>query len=469
MVYRNLDEYLIRLEQAEQLVRIQQSVSADLEISAITHRVQQTNRHNRALWFERVSGRDYPVVTNLFGTTRRMSWALGIERPSDITSKLQSLINLNGLGHGSMSGLIAHGMQTLNLLRNAIGINSGKINSPVQTVIWRDAPDIYALPILRHWSDETVPNITGAQLYLTNSQTGDKMTLWVRALVVDRKMLGIVNEWGALDITHPTPAAIVLGGDPALMWSASVPLPNHIPAHWLAGWLRSKPIAFANAVSQPVSIPADAEFVIEGLLTPEPTSSQTIAGYDGTYLDVQPLTFHITAITHRHDAIYPAIIPAPSPNESDQMMRMAERLILPILRVLFAEICDIHLTDGGHTAIIAIRRCDYGHAQKIMYGIWGLGQLAYLKKIIVVDESIAIDDNQAVTDAIQHHADPDRDFIYLNGLLPYHHGRFGQKIGIDATRKARYEASSATATPPRYIVPMSDIPPVNWKKYGLKT
>ena len=289
-------------------------------------------------------------------------------------------------------------------------------------------------------------------------------------MVINQNTLGIINEWGALDISHPTPAAIALGGDPALIWSASVPLPNHIPAHWLAGWLRNKPISFATGISQPVSIPADAEFIIEGMLMPDIAPPYTIAGYDGTYIDVQPLIFHISAITHRQDAIYPAIIPAPSPNESDQMMHMAERRVLPILRVLFPEIGDIHLKDGGNTAIIAVQKCGHGHAQKIMFGVWGLGQLAYLKKIIIVDESVSIHDNEVVADAIQTHADPITDVISINGLLPYHQGRFGQKIGIDATPKARfYHPSEATSA--RFISPETDMDGLisaNWKNYGLK-
>lgn len=471
MTYRNLDEYLIRLEQSDQLVRIHHPVNSDLEICAMTHHAQQRKRQNRALWFEQVIGHDYPVVTNLFGTTQRMAWALGIDQPFDISVKLESMLNLTGLANMSIGGLIAQGMQTLNMLRNAIGTNSEKTNVPVQAVIWRDAPNIHRLPILRHWDDETTPNITGAQLYITDPHTGEKKTLWARALVINQNTLGIINEWGALDITHPTPAAIALGGDPALIWSASVPLPNHIPAHWLAGWLRNKPIAFAPAISQPLSIPADAEFIIEGMLTPETTSSHTIAGHDGTYIHVQPLIFHISTITHRQDAIYPAIIPTPSLRESEHMMHMAERLILPILRVLFPEICDIHFIDGGNTAIIAMKRYQHGHTQKIMYGIWGLGQLAYLRKIIIVDEAVNIYDNEAVANAIQTYADPHDDIIHINGLLPYHHGRFGEKIGIDATPKAHFYHLSEIKTP-RFITPQPDRGGfifANWKSNGKKT
>jgi 4-hydroxy-3-polyprenylbenzoate decarboxylase len=306
MVYRNLDEYLIRLEQAGELIRISHPVSTDLEISAITQRVQQS-KHNRALWFDTVTGHDFPVITNLFGTSRRMAWALGIDDIAALSHKLGMLADLRAWGNLGFGGLVAQGMQTLNALRNAIGGNGDKTNPAVQAVQWHNnTPSIAQLPILRHWEGESAPNITGTQLYLD-----EKCVQWARAVVINDHTLGVMSEWGNLSIAQPTPAALVIGGDPALIWSASVPLPNDIPAYWLAGWLRNKPIAFARAVSQPIHIPADAEFVIEGMLTP-PTSpsTHTLAGHRGAYFDEQSLVpFHITAITHRQDAVYPAIIP----------------------------------------------------------------------------------------------------------------------------------------------------------------
>jgi len=474
MVYRNLDEYLIRLEQAGELIHISHPVNTDLEISAITHRVQNS-KHNRALWFDNVIGHDFPVITNLFGTSRRMAWALGIDDITALSQKLGVLADLRTWGNLGFGGLIAQGMQTLNALRNAIGGNGDKANPAVQAVQWRESPSIARLPILRHWEGESAPNIAGVQLYL-----GEKCVQWARALVINDNTLGVLGEWGALSITQPTPTALVIGGDPAMTWSASVPLPNDIPPHWLAGWLRNKPISFARAVSQPIHIPADAEFVIEGILTP-PTapSAHTLAGHRGIYFDEHSLAlFHITAITHRQDAVYPAIIPMPSPNEYDHMMRGAERLFAPLLQTLFDELCDFHLCDGGDTAIISLKPRPYGYAHKVIYGVWGLGHLSFLKKVIIVDESVNITDNKAVSDAIEAHADPERDVIIVNGLLPRHHPHallphFGQKIGIDATRKPSHlpHIHTTIAVDAKHLTPAPHIESylsANWKHYGLK-
>jgi 4-hydroxy-3-polyprenylbenzoate decarboxylase len=476
MAYRNLDEYLIRLEQSGELIRISHPVHTDLEVSAITHRVQN-GKHNRALWFEQVVGHDYPVITNLFGTSRRMAWALGINDLHDLTDKLNALTGVRGLKNLGFGGLIAQGMQALNALRNAIGTNTEKNNPPVQAVQWRDSPTLASLPILRHWEAESAPNITGAQLYI-----GDKRVIWARAVVINHTTLGIMSEWGMLSITEPTPAAIVLGGDPALIWSASVPLPNDIPPSWMAGWLRNKPVNFARGISQPVSIPADAEFVIEGILTPSASpSAHTLAGHHGAYFDESDLIpFHITAITHRQDAVYPAIVPSPAPNEYTHMMKGAERLFLPLLQTLFDEICDFHLSDGGNTAVISLKARPYGYAHKVMYGLWGLGHLSFLKKVIIVDESVNIHDNEAVLGAMDRHVDPERDNIWVNGLLPRHHQngvmpQFGQKLGIDATHKPanlpKWNHHHTIAVESKPLTPATHIETqlsANWKHYGLK-
>lgn len=475
MVYRNLDEYLIRLEQSGELIHIAHLVQPDLEISAITQRVQ-TRAYNRALWFDHVGDSTLPVVTNLFGTSRRMAWALGTDKLADLPSKLDALLAMRQWGKMSFGGLITHGMQTLNALRNAIG-NDDKPNAPVQAVIYQDAPDLGCLPILRHWEGETTPNITGAQLYTIHPHTGEKAVHWARAIVINPNTLGILVEWETLMPHHPTPAAIVLGGDPATMWSASVPLPNGIIPYWVSGWLRNKPIPFTRAISQPISVPADAEIIIEGWLEPSAIhQNHTLAGYKGTSIqEATFIQFHVTAITHRQDAVYPAFVPTPIGAEYSQMVKAGERLFLPLLQAIFTEICDMALHDNGDTAVISIKARPHGYAHKIMYGIWGLGHLATLHKVVIVDESVNIHDNEAVATIITTHANPDRDIIRVNGLLPKHHPsaistQFGMKIGIDATAKRHnmplqtpYEGQSLSISAQLEAHILH-----HWKRYGLK-
>jgi 4-hydroxy-3-polyprenylbenzoate decarboxylase len=156
------------------------------------------------------------------------------------------------------------------------------------------------------------------------------------------------------------------------------------------------------------------------------------------------------------------------------MMRGAERLFAPLLQTLFDELCDFHLCDGGDTAVISLKPRPYGYAHKVMYGVWGLGHLSFLKKVIIVDESVNITDNKAVSDAIEAHAHPERDVITVNGLLPRHHPhQFGQKMGIDATRKPSHLPTIHTtmAVDAKRLTPAPHIESylsANWKQYGLK-
>ncbi len=469
MVYRNLDEFLIRLEQSGELIRVKHPVNTDLEISAITHRVQMS-KHNHALWFENVVGHNFPVITNLFGTSERMAWGLGLDTISQLSDKLKAMVGFNNLQNISFGGLVSQGMQTLNALRNAVGSNGNQSNAPVQAVQWRESPNIQKLPILRHWDKETAPNIAGATLFV-----GDKQVMWARAMVINTNILAVLGELDDLNITEPTPAALVLGGDPAMMWSASVPLPNDIPPHWLAGWLRNKPVPFARAVSQPINIPADAEFIIEGVLTaplPNQFISYEFARHNGEYnREFNPMFFHITAITHRQDAVYPAFVPTPSACEFDYMVKGGEQLLLPIIKTIFPEICDFRLTDGGHNAIVSIKPRPYGYAHKIIYGIWGLGYLAFLREVVIVDESVNIYDNDAVNKAISAHVHPYRDEIRVHGLIP--RGRFGVKFGVDATTKPdglpkKHDPIIPDANPLRIASQTEQLISTNWKHYGLK-
>jgi len=471
MVYRNLDEFLIRLEQSGELIRITHPVSTDLEISAITHRVQHS-KHNYALWFEHVTGYDFPVITNLFGTETRMAWGLGLENLSQLSDKLKAMVGFRNFQNLGFGGLISQGMQTLNALRNAIGSNGEKSDAPVQAVQWQDAPNIEKLPILRHWDKETAPNITGATLFI-----GNKRVIWARAIVHDANTLGIFSEWDRLNITEPTPAALVLGGDPAMMWSTSVPLPDDIPPHWLAGWLRNKPVPFVRAISQPINIPADAEIVIEGIISPPSEIPlynyfYAFSGHHGQYIhELDPLHFHITAITHRKDAVYPAFVPTLASIEFNHMLKGGECLLSPIIKTIFPEIADFRLTDGGNSAYVSIKPHPYGYAHKIMYGLWGLGQLALLREVIVVDESVNIHDNNVVSKAILAHTHPHRDQISVYGLIS--RGKFGQKVGIDATTKPPdlpEKNTTFTQTVTRMMMnsQTEQLISANWKQYGLK-
>jgi 4-hydroxy-3-polyprenylbenzoate decarboxylase len=241
------------------------------------------------------------------------------------------------------------------------------------------------------------------------------------------------------------PAAIVLGGDPASIWSASAPLPPNIDEYLLAGFLRGSPVEFVPCVSQPLEVPAHAEIVIEGYFNPQEQLMEGPFGdHTGYYTPAEPFpVFHVTAITHRADPIYPTTIVGIPPMEDVWMGKATERLFLPLVRLFIPEVIDINMPAEGvfhNLVLVSIEKRFPGHARKVIHGLWGLGLLSLTKAVVVFDEWVDVQDlSQAAWQALGN-VDWTRDVVQMNGPVDhldhasYQHS-FGGKIGIDATAK----------------------------------
>jgi 4-hydroxy-3-polyprenylbenzoate decarboxylase len=241
------------------------------------------------------------------------------------------------------------------------------------------------------------------------------------------------------------PAAIVLGGDPVSMWCASAPLPPNIDEYLLAGWLRGKPVEFVDCVSQPLEVPAQAEFVLEGYVDPnEHLPEGPFGDHTGYYTPVEPFpVFHLTALTRRREPIYPTTIVGVPPMEDVWMGKATERLFLPLMRLFLPEIVDVNMPAHGifhNLVLVSIRKRYPGHARKVLHGLWGLGLLMLAKAIVVVDEWVDVQDlGQSAWQALGN-VDWSRDVVIADGPVDhldhasYHHS-FGGKIGVDATAK----------------------------------
>lgn len=445
MAYRNLDEFLIRLEQSGELVHIPQAASPILEIAAITENRAQSP-HNAALWFDQVNGGDMPVVTNLFNSEQRMTWALGLDSLNTLTTRLTDLLDITP----TLSSLTSQAGAFLNATRSVMAKNT-----PAQAV--HCAPDVMQLPVLHHWPLEPYPTITQAQLIIHALETGHQRVRLVAALVQDAQTLLVPYE-PAWDGLTNLPACIVLGGDPLVTWCAGVPLPDRLSPYWLAAWLRNKPVAFTTALTQDIRIPADAEIIIEGRVNPAAVQTYgPLAAADGFYTSNQPMMpFHITALTHRQDAIYPASIMTHAPSDNHWMMTAAEHLLLPALRFIMNEVVNVHLPAEGafyNLAIVSIRKQFAGQAQKVIFGLWGMGEFTYNRAIIVVDAQVDVTDYQAVAHAVLAHVDWERDCVRVQGTTQR---GFGGKIGVDAT--ADSNDVHQPITPIQYDLPADAAP-----------
>ncbi|GAB4520186.1 MAG: UbiD family decarboxylase [Anaerolineae bacterium] len=442
MPYRNLDEFLIRLEQSEELITINQPISADLALTTLTEQAART--HNKALWFSHVAGSAFPVVSNLFGSEQRLAWGLGLESLADLETRLNHILDID------LPPTMAQVMGRVGELMRAVRTPGRSVQTaPVQAV--RLPPDIRHLPRLRGWPEEPHPTLRGVQII--TSAAGKQRVRYGWAVMMPDGRLGLPHH--PLD-TAGAAVALVLGGDPAAMWAASADLPLDLDPYWLAGWLRGKPLMLVPGVSQPVQVPTDAEIIIEGIIQSDAVvRCGPFAGEDGCYIPhVDFLPVEITAITHREDAFFPVSVILPPPSEQMTLQRAAERLFTAMLRRLYPGLIDIHCPVEGafrHLAIVRVNAHHMPQVRRLIHGLWAFGPLTHIKTIVVVDEDAPYD-LAGLIQHLLHHVDWSRDVMVVEGELHPDDpsGGFGGKLAVDATCKAcgvHAEASGLEADP----------------------
>ena len=450
----NLRDFIALLDERNQLARIQLPISPILEITEITDRVSKAPLDkNKALLFENLPGFEMPVLINALGSPQRMAWALGLDDLEQLNQKLGEVIDPR-LPRG-LRETLGRGQDLINVLRS-IGLKPKKVRSaPVQENIIDDNPSLNILPILQCWPKDGGLFITLPQVITRDPQTQVRNVGMYRLQVVDERTLlmhwqrhkgGAEHERLArLTQKDTIPAAIVLGGDPASMWCASAPLPPNIDEYLLAGYLRGSPVEFVDCISQPIEVPAEAEIVIEGYVDPNEHQSEGPFGdHTGYYTPVEPFpTFHVTAITHRKNPIYPTTIVGIPPMEDVWMGKATERLFLPLMRLFLPEIVDVSMPAEGvfhNLVLVAIKKRYPGHARKVMNGLWGLGLMSLAKTIVVLDEWVDVQNYSQVAWQAFGNVDWSHDVIHLDGPVDhldhasYNHS-FGGKIGVDATAK----------------------------------
>jgi 4-hydroxy-3-polyprenylbenzoate decarboxylase len=246
------------------------------------------------------------------------------------------------------------------------------------------------------------------------------------------------------------PVAIALGGDPASVYAASAPLPPNIDEYVFAGFLRNKPVRLAKAVTCDLEIPAHADLVIEGFIDPveDLVTEGPFGDHTGYYslADLYPAV-HVTAVTVREDAVYPATIVGRPPMEDYYLGHATERIFLPLLKLNLPEVVDYHMPAAGvfhNLVFVSIDKQYPGHAWKVMNGLWGLGLMSLAKLIVVVDRDVNVRDSDEAWWVALNNIDPERDIRFTMGPVDVldHASRaftYGSKMGIDATEKWKEE------------------------------
>ena len=493
MAFESFRDFVAQLDRAGELKRIAQPVATELEITELADREMKSPNGGKALLFEQptVNGvvSPFPVAINTMGSHQRMAMSLGANSVDEAAAELGSLmkarpptsfkeaIKLLGqaldLRHAKpkvvKSGPCKEVIQRFDESResrveswpkaaNTVG-QASSLSPSASEKISRDrqdaCPTLLNLPILKCWPLDGGRFITLPCVVTKDPDTGERNVGMYRIQIYDDRTTGMHWQLQKVGARHGRryyetgtrmPVSIFLGGDPVFTFAATAPLPDGLDEFLLAGYLRKKSVELVKCETNDLEVPANADFVIEGYVDPKELlrDEGPFGDHTGYYTLPEPYpVFHITAITHRKDAVYPATIVGMPPMEDFYIGGASVKLFLPILKMNFPEIVDIALPAEGvfhNLVFVSIKKSYPMQAYKIMHGLWGMGQMMFTKYIVVVDDDVDVHNTREVLFRLCANTDPQRDSIFTKGpsdVLDHATSEIasGSKLGIDATKK----------------------------------
>ncbi len=446
MSYKDLHKFIDELEKHGELQRVRTEVSAKLEITEITDRISKA--HGTALLFENVKDSEYPVLINAMGSYQRMSMGLGVQELDEIGAQIAEYLELGN--YLSIKKLIKSVPRLLRLLY--VFPYKSRRKGKCQEVIEHEV-DLDKIPVLQCWPEDAGKFVTLPLVFTKDINTKRQNVGMYRMQLLDKTSTGM--HWhkhkdgseiykGYKEQGKRMPVSVALGCDPAITYSSTAPLPSMIDEMMLAGWLRKSNVKMVKCITNDIYVPSSAEFILEGYV--DPAEELVLEGPFGDHTGYYSLAdyyprFHVTCITHRKNAIYPATVVGKPPMEDCYMAKATERIFLPMLRMIIPELVDMNLPLEGvfhNCAIVSIKAKYPGAAAKIMNSIWGMGQMMYTKLIIVVDASVDVQDIKQVRDAVLTQVDADTNLIISEGSLDAldhssNEALYGNRLGVDAT------------------------------------
>ena len=454
VAYRDLREFVQKLEKEGELKRIPMEVDPVLEVTEITDRVTRAN--GPALLFEKAKGSRYPLLINAFGSGRRMNIALEVGGLDEVAGRIRGMLDMQ-----SPQGLL----DKLKMLPKLAELGSyfpKTVKSAVCKEVVKKGSDVNLLefPILKCWPQDGGRYITFPLVFTKNPETGKRNVGMYRMQIYDERTTGMhwqTQKHGAEHFRRARTrnpegqiaVAAAIGADPATALSGMLPVPPDLDEMMLAGFLRREPVEMAPCETNELEVPANAEIVLEGYVNlNEMRTEGPFGDHTGFYsLEGEYPVFHVECVTHRKEPIYLTTIVGPPPQEDYWMGHAVERIFLPVMKLQYPEIVDVAMPAEGifhNLMIVAIRKSYPGHARKIMNAIWSLGQAMFTKVIVVVDDDVNAHDYREVIWKALCALDPERDVQFTLGPVDTldHAARmqdFGSKMGIDATRKWRTE------------------------------
>jgi 4-hydroxy-3-polyprenylbenzoate decarboxylase len=490
MAFESFRDFVNALDQAGELKRIAQPVATELEITELADREMKSPGGGKALLFEQptVNGTvsPFPLAINTMGSPKRMAMSLGANSVDEAAAELGALMKAKPP---------TSFREAIKLLGQAFDLRHAKPKivkdgpckeiihkfdaPPTRTEPWPKAPGVESLnrstvksssdstiqpfndstllnlPIQKCWPLDGGRFITLPCVVTRDPDTGERNVGMYRIQIYDERTTGMhwqLQKVGArhgrryYETSTRMPVSIFIGGDPVFTFAATAPLPDGLDEFLLAGYLRKKSVELVKCETNDLEVPANSDFVIEGYVDPkEPLRDEGPFGdHTGYYTLPEPYpVFHITAITHRKDAVYPATIVGKPPMEDFYIGGASVKLFLPIFKMNFPEIVDIALPAEGvfhNLVFVSIRKTYPMQAYKIMHGLWGMGQMMFTKYIVVVDADVDVHNTSDVLFHLCANTDPQRDSIFTKGpadVLDHATSEMamGSKLGIDATKK----------------------------------
>jgi 4-hydroxy-3-polyprenylbenzoate decarboxylase len=468
MAYYDLRDFADELRKAGDLKEIDVPISPNLEMTEVSRRVLE--KDGSALLFKRPIGSAMPVMTNLFGSVRRIAKAVGGGGLSDLRQMGEFLASLKEPKKPDGLSDIFSMMPLLKSLWHM----KPKVDSKgiCQEVVVEDGDvDLSNLPVQTCWPQDAGPLLTWGMV-VTRGPVKPRLNLGIyRQQVIAKNkviMRWLPHRGGAQDFRdhrlanpgQPFPVAVVLGADPATLLAAVIPVPDDISEYQFAGLLRGARTELAQTRTGGLLVPARAEIVLEGVIQPD---EGHLSGYEhamegpfgdhtGYYNEREPFpVLTVERITMRENPIYLSTYTGRPPDEPSMLGLALNEVFVPLLCKQFPEIVDFYLPPEAcsyRMAVVKIRKAYPGHAKRVMFGVWSfLRQFLYTKLIVVVDEDIDIRSHADVMWAISTRVDPARDTViventpidYLDFASPV--SGLGSKMGIDATDKWLGETS----------------------------
>lgn len=473
-----LREYIAKLEASGELQRITTKVDTRFEITEITDRISKSEGGGKALLFEN-TGTDFPVLMNMLGSDKRIALALGVDDLKEISQRIDDMLK----GVMSPKSSLVDKLRMLPLLADMAKWFPRKSTSrgECQEVVWQgEDVDLAKLPILTSWPSDGGAFVTLPMVCTKDPETGTPNMGMYRMQIFDKNTTGM--HWhrhktgarhydGYKRMGKHMPVSVAIGGDPVYAYSATAPMPDNMDEMLLAGMLRQRPVKMVKCLTNDIWVPADCDFVLEGYVDPQ--EPLTIEGPFGDHTGFYSLTdlyprFHITAITSRRDAVYPATIVGIPPMEDTYIAKATERIFLaPIRLVMQPEVRDLYMPMEGtahNLAFVSIAKRYEGQASKVAQGLWGAGQMMFNKYMLIAREECDIRSKEQICELLRR-VDFNRDILLSEGVLDVlDHTTptlgYGSKLAIDLTN---IDTSTEVSTPtlPKKLTPAGGIATYN--------